>query len=120
MVSVPRVLNRIYAAVKAQTIDAPGVRGAIARKAFASKLEYVKRTGNVEHPLWDRVIWNKVRQVLGGRVRYCGVGSAPIAGEVVDFLRVAFCMTIIEGCVRRCVGPRIGLTLIPSRQLWPD
>jgi long-chain acyl-CoA synthetase len=97
MISVPRVLNRFYAAVKAQTVDAPGLKGALARKAFASKVDYIKRTGKLEHPFWDRVFFNKVKQALGGRLRFTCVGSAPVAAEVVDFLRAAFSMIIVEG-----------------------
>lgn len=36
-VSVPRVLNRIYQSVKASTVDAPGFKGTLTRKAFADK-----------------------------------------------------------------------------------
>jgi long-chain acyl-CoA synthetase len=115
MIAVPRVLNRIYAAVKMQTVEAAGMRGVIARKAFASKFASFKRTGNLEHPFWDRVIWNKVSQVLGGRVKYCGVGGAPVAGDVKDFMRVAFSMDVIEGCVLFFGGPNSGTTADASR-----
>ncbi|KAH9817211.1 hypothetical protein DFH28DRAFT_1081430 [Melampsora americana] len=63
-VSVPRVLNRIYQAVNAQ-LDQPG---------FQSKLERLRTTGSITHPFWDRLVFNKVKEALGGRVKLIAYG----------------------------------------------
>ena len=57
--SVPRLLNRIYQAVAAN-LDAPGLKGALFRRAVAAKMERLKATGDYTHPLWDRLVFNKV------------------------------------------------------------
>lgn len=35
--------------------------------------------------------------MLGGNVKLMVTGSAPISGEVLDFLKVVFCCNILEG-----------------------
>ncbi|KAG0239100.1 hypothetical protein BGW41_007943 [Actinomortierella wolfii] len=94
--TVPRLMNRIYARVKAATVEAPGLVGALARRGFAAKLANYQAGKGFTHPLWDRLLFKKVRQVLGGNIRYMIVGSAPIAPEILAFCRIAFCCEIVE------------------------
>ncbi|KAG0071458.1 hypothetical protein BGZ89_010584 [Linnemannia elongata] len=95
--TVPRLLNRIYAKVVASTVDAPGLVGKLARKGVATKLANLEAGKGVTHPLWDRLLFNKVKMALGGNVQAILTGSAPIAKEVLNFLRVAFGCVILEG-----------------------
>ena len=94
--SVPRVLNRIYQAISAN-LQAPGLKGALFRRAVAAKLERLKQTGNHTHPFWDKLVFNKVRAILGGRVDVLFSGSAPLNPEVMDFLRVTLVCNLIQG-----------------------
>jgi long-chain acyl-CoA synthetase len=58
--SVPRVLNRIYQAAMVAG-NVPGLKGAIFRRAVQTKLDNMHSTGVVTHPLWDRLVFRKVR-----------------------------------------------------------
>ena len=40
--------------------------------------------------MWDYLVFRKVQNLLGGRVRVIMSGAAPISPRVLDFLRVAF------------------------------
>lgn len=42
-------------------------------------------------------MFNKVKAILGGNVRYLLTGSAPIAAEVLEFLKVCFCCEMFQG-----------------------
>lgn len=57
--SVPRLLNKIYQTVMAAA-DAPGLKGALLRRAIQAKLERLESTGIDTHPLWDRLVFKKV------------------------------------------------------------
>ncbi|WOO78021.1 Long chain acyl-CoA synthetase 7, peroxisomal [Vanrija pseudolonga] len=93
---VPRVWNKIYAAIKLQ-MQAPGVKGALLRRAVDDKLRNWRETGSVTHPLWDRLVFNKIRALVGGEVQSLVTGSAPISPEVLELLKVAFCCDFAEG-----------------------
>ncbi|KAI9152682.1 medium-chain fatty acid-CoA ligase faa2 [Blastocladiella emersonii ATCC 22665] len=109
--SVPRLLNRIYLKVRSATIDAPGVRGVLFRRAVADKLARLESGGGVTHAFWDKLLFSKVQQVLGGRVRFMITGSAPIGKDVLQFLRIAFAAYIVEGygATETCAGTCIQL-----------
>lgn len=94
--SVPRVLNRIAALVQAQAA-APGLKGALLRKALAAKIANHDRDGTLTHALYDRLIFSKVKAVLGGNVAYITSGSAPIRGDVLKLLRVVLSCDVREG-----------------------
>ncbi|RKP12654.1 hypothetical protein BJ684DRAFT_20819 [Piptocephalis cylindrospora] len=96
-ISVPRLYNRIYDRLVSSTVQAGGLLGMVARKAVEVKLANLRAGQGVHHALWDRVLFNKVRQVMGGRVRIFISGSAPLSTQVVDFLQIAFCAPLHEG-----------------------
>lgn len=94
--SVPRVLNRLYQGAM-QAARAPGLRGSIFRTALEAKLKKYYETGDNTHPLWDRLVFRKVKAVLGGNIILMTSGSAPISTEALDFLKVGFACDVIEG-----------------------
>lgn len=94
---VPRVYTRLYDRIKAKTVEAPGLKGMLCRLAYASKLFIFKRFGRTKSLLWDRLIFDQVAKVLGGKVRIFVSGSAPISSDVMDFIRLSFSADFYEG-----------------------
>ncbi|VDK53351.1 unnamed protein product [Cylicostephanus goldi] len=47
--------------------------------------------------IWDKLVFNKMRQVLGGRVRMLTTGGAPVIPAVMDFTRIAYGCPLVEG-----------------------
>ncbi|OSD01625.1 acetyl-CoA synthetase-like protein [Trametes coccinea BRFM310] len=96
MPSVPRVLNRIYQSAMSAGA-APGLKGALFRKAVATKLHNLRTKGEFHHALYDRLVFRKIHNVLGGRVRIITSGSAPISANVMDFLKIGLLASMVEG-----------------------
>lgn len=97
MVSVPRLFNRFYDVIKQKISEAPYHKRTIAEWGIAKKLYNYERTGQVTHALYDRIVFKKFKETLGGRVRVLITGSAPISKDVLSFLKVCFCVQINEG-----------------------
>lgn len=75
--SVPRLFNRIHAAILQKTLySGSAITAALFRRALEAKTQSVKATGSLTHAFWDRIIFNKIKNVLGGRVRMMISGSA--------------------------------------------
>lgn len=45
-------------------------------------------SGRKPSPMWDRLVFNKIKAKLGGRVRFMGSGASPLSPDVMEFLRV--------------------------------
>lgn len=95
--SVPRLFNRIYDKIQAKVKSGSSLEQSVFNRAVASKLYYLENKSDYLHSLWDRVCFNKIRDLMGGRVRLMVTGSAPIAAEVLNYLKVCFCSPILEG-----------------------
>lgn len=95
--SVPRLYNKIFAKLKAGIDQATGVKAWLVHKAIAAKQANLKSTGVVTHGCYDKIVFKKMKQLMGGNVRLMLTGSAPISGEVLDFLKICFCCPLAEG-----------------------
>lgn len=94
MVSVPRLLNRFYDMMKQLLSMEKGTAKTLAEWGLQKKLQQV---GTYTHTYYDKIVFDKFKDILGGRVRFMITGSAPIAKDVLHFLKVCFCCPIIEG-----------------------
>ncbi|KAK9293174.1 hypothetical protein L1049_021163 [Liquidambar formosana] len=94
--SVPRLYNRIYAGIVNAVKTSGGLRERLFNAAYNSKKQAIMN-GRNPSPMWDRLVFNKIRSKLGGRVRFMGSGASPLSPDVMDFLRVCFGCQIIEG-----------------------
>jgi long-chain acyl-CoA synthetase len=103
--SVPRVYEKIHTAVVAGLDDAWGPKRRLGNWALGvgreiSRLrqagEPVPRSLAVRHRVADRLVYSKLRERLGGRLRMPSSGGAPLSLDVME-LFAAFDLPIYEG-----------------------
>ena len=94
--SVPRLWMRMYDVMMGRTKELKGCKANLVAKATAVKLRNLTNAAVYTHGCYDALVFKKMKTVLGGRVRMCVSGSAPINTDVLNFLKIAFCCPIIE------------------------
>ncbi|XP_037547160.1 long-chain-fatty-acid--CoA ligase 5 [Nematolebias whitei] len=92
---VPRLLNRVYD--KVQSGASTPLKKWLLNFAVERKYAEVKEGVIRKNSVWDKLIFNKVQESLGGRVRIMVTGAAPISPSVLTFLRAALGCQIFEG-----------------------
>ncbi|KAF7203979.1 long-chain-fatty-acid--CoA ligase 5 [Nothobranchius furzeri] len=91
---VPRLLNRVYD--KVQSGATSSFQKWLLNFAVERKYAEVKDGIIRKNSIWDKLIFHKVQDSLGGRVRIMVTGAAPISPSVLDFLRAALGCQIFE------------------------
>jgi long-chain acyl-CoA synthetase len=103
--SVPRIFEKIHTAVVGAFDEATGVKRRLIDWALATGREAgeLRRTGRplprslaLQHRLADRLVYSKVKERLGGRLRLPIAGGAPLAREIGEFFD-ALDIRIMEG-----------------------
>ena len=92
--SVPRIFNRLYDGVNKQVEAGTPMRrrifrAAIANSAMRKKLADKKRSSgfaDLKQKIFDRVVFQKIRDRFGGKLRYAFSGGAAISKEVAEFI----------------------------------
>ena len=100
--SVPRLYNRFGGAIRAATVQQPGVKGALARHIISTKLANMEPADSPsatnKHAIYDRIWGRKVAAALGlDQVHDLVSGSAPLDPTLHKFFRAAFGTRFLQG-----------------------
>ena len=95
--SVPRVFQRINGEIQKNLAKQSKIKQNIFNMAIKLKMNDFKEKGIITNPFLDALIFKKIRNILGGRLRFMLVGSAPMDPELLSFLQCAFSCKIVEG-----------------------
>eukprot|EP01018_Ginkgo_biloba_P013430 Gb_03324 [translate_table: standard] len=105
MTAVPAILDRVRDGVR-KKVEA---KGGLSKKLF--DIAYSRRLAAIEGSwlgawgpeklLWDGLVFNKIRAVLGGHIRGLLSGGAPLSGDTQRFINI---------CLGAPIGQGYGLT----------
>ncbi len=90
-VGVPRIFEKVYSKAKLKAAQTGGLKERIFDWAMGKAREYALANASgtpislaltVEHELSDRLVFSKLRQFFGGRLRSCITGGAALSDEI--------------------------------------
>ncbi|XP_013596983.1 PREDICTED: long chain acyl-CoA synthetase 6, peroxisomal-like [Brassica oleracea var. oleracea] len=64
--------------------------------AYNSKKQALLNGKNAS-AIWDRLVFNRIKDKLGGRVRFMTSGASPLSPEVMKFMKICFGARVLEG-----------------------
>lgn len=96
MPTVPRLLNRIYDRVKSQTAHNYLKRWIFNWALWSKSWDLDNRVVRT-NSWWDLLVFNKIRNAMGGCMKLVITGSAPCAPEILTFIRAALGCVVLEG-----------------------
>ncbi|KAK0414528.1 hypothetical protein QR680_011479 [Steinernema hermaphroditum] len=94
--TVPRVLGLICDQVKKKLEKTGGFKLKLFEYAYNAKLKRLQN-GDFRHTLLEKIVFKQIREITGGKIRYSVVGSAPLAKEVLEMVRVTIGAAFLEG-----------------------
>ncbi|XP_041011102.1 long chain acyl-CoA synthetase 6, peroxisomal-like [Juglans microcarpa x Juglans regia] len=94
--SVPRLYNRVYAGITNAVKTSSGLRQRLFNAAYNAKKQAIL-SGKNPSPMWDKLVFNKIREKLGGRVRFMVSGASPLSPDIMEFLKICFGGQVTEG-----------------------
>lgn len=95
MISVPRLFEKIYSRIYENVHQATPLRKTLFHRAVEVGREYVNKkyiTGeplgllNLKYRFFDRLVFKKIRDRLGGRLTYFLCGGAPLDKTINEFM----------------------------------
>jgi long-chain acyl-CoA synthetase len=103
VLAVPRVFEKVYNGAESRAVSEG--RGKIFARAARTAIAYSEGLDTtsgpglglrVEHAVFDRLVYNKLRAALGGRTRWAVSGGAALAERLGHFFR-GVGVTVLEG-----------------------
>jgi long-chain acyl-CoA synthetase len=103
--SVPRVYEKVHTAVVARFDEATGAKRKLIDWALrvGRRVSELRRAGEpvppglaARHRIADRLVYSKVKERLGGRLRTAISGGAPLAPEIAEFFH-SIDILLVEG-----------------------
>jgi len=104
ILAVPRVFQKVYNGAEQRAASGGKAKAAIFARASATAIAYSRSldTGGpppllrLRHGLFDRLVYSKMRTLLGGRVEHAVSGGAPMGEHLAHFFR-GVGLVILEG-----------------------
>ena len=92
----PRVLNKISEALYCIIDKLDENKKKMVTNAIKIKVNCLLDHGRVDHHIWDKLLFQKIKDALGGNIRLIIVGGGHLRLDVLNFLKVCLNTDITE------------------------
>ncbi|MDD7582432.1 MULTISPECIES: long-chain fatty acid--CoA ligase [unclassified Corynebacterium] len=96
ILGVPRVFEKVYNSAAAKAADGSGVKAALFSQAEKVAQDYSRaqdtpegpnRLLRAQHKLFDKLVYSKIREGVGGQVRYAITGGSAMSHDLLHWFR---------------------------------
>jgi long-chain acyl-CoA synthetase len=94
--SVPRLYNKIYDGIMDGINKQSSMKKMLINTAISTKTDNLQKKCTYSHGLYDSLVFKKMREAVGGQMRFMITAAAPIAADRLNFLKVAMSCPIVE------------------------
>lgn len=94
-IMVPRIMTKFRDKI-ISGVNESYIKAKLFNHGLKKKMAAMKKGEFRTDTIWDKLIFNKTKALLGGRVRFCLTGAAPVSPEVLNFTRCVFGVYVIE------------------------
>ncbi|CAA2992021.1 long chain acyl- synthetase 9, chloroplastic [Olea europaea subsp. europaea] len=105
MAAVPAILDRVRDGVRKKVDSTGGLAKTLFDLAYSRRLSAINGSWfgawGLERLLWNFLVFRKIREILGGRIRFILCGGAPLSAETQRFINI---------CLGAPIGQGYGLT----------
>ncbi|MFZ0492523.1 MAG: long-chain fatty acid--CoA ligase [Acidimicrobiia bacterium] len=124
LIAVPRIFNRVYDGVNALMAEEGGIKKRLFDAAVASEYRRMdlaregrsSTLGELKHRLFDSLVFSKVRDRFGGKLRLAASGSAALSPGVNKFID-ALGIVVLQGYGLSETSPLATVNLVEKRKV---
>lgn len=94
LAAVPAIMDRIFKAVSEEVAASPRIMQELFRLNYERKRTRLLQ--GYRNPFLDRIVFRKIRNILGGKLRGVISGGAPLNPETQRFINICMCCPVIQ------------------------
>ncbi|XP_067626598.1 fatty acid CoA ligase Acsl3 isoform X1 [Eurosta solidaginis] len=95
MTSVPLILDRISKGINDKINSGSPFKKALFKFIYQYKVRWTHR--GFQTPLIDKLVFQKVAKLMGGRVRMIMCGGAPLSPDTHEQIKTCLCVDLVQG-----------------------
>ncbi|AFZ80500.1 long-chain fatty acid CoA ligase, putative [Theileria equi strain WA] len=96
-ISVPRLFQRIHDKIISGISEKPFPIRFLFYRGLNYKIRKIRRSGVYTSYIYDKIIFDKVKKLLGGNIRWMFVGSSTMSPIIVDRIKALFGVPLLWG-----------------------